>query len=695
VKLVSLELRNFKPFRNLTLPDGDGELPGGLIIIRGANSTGKSSLLEAILWALWGPTAVGLNNEELISFASSFCSVGLEFDVAGSRYKVKRTYDPADGMKVLLSKLESESWKRIADKSQSVGRALEGILNLEPSQALNTLLVRQGEVGVIAAATPTVLRDLLVKVYNIDLLGQMTKQLESLEGDLTSQTKALEDEFRPPEMIREQIEDAKSRIKEEQDDLEETKNERTRAQELLKSLPMPKTLKTVRDLIEELDRTEHENSQNIKLRDRELKAAGLGDSSPKITRARVASLNKESQRLEKERGAAEAKQSEINVEIGKSKGMIQDLEEKIEQLHIPADSEEGVGIVCPTCQRPLSDEESKDLVAEYRNALEEHGLRIEELEKQKESIPRQLREKEERLRVIPKLIDATERVVEQEREVKRSASQAEKIARRLGQALSRMEVETIQKLLEKHDASSVDDLQNTILKIQETLNHLKTRQESAGRRIKNERQTVKELKGKEAEMKELGARIETMKELKNHATYVRRKLVSGFIADYVFQKRLIGIIRKATNQYVSSFTNAQYTSIDLEPTPAKGRSGAGLVLKVWDERDKANKKTSQLSFGDRTAISLGLRLGISRTMSSIRPIRDSPSISPRMRCVLLDEPLGGLDKGRRTSVVRNLVNDESFEQIFLITHTDVQGWEGVPVIEVNKSGATSTAVLSE
>jgi ABC-type molybdenum transport system ATPase subunit/photorepair protein PhrA len=63
--------------------------------------------------------------------------------------------------------------------------------------------------------------------------------------------------------------------------------------------------------------------------------------------------------------------------------------------------------------------------------------------------------------------------------------------------------------------------------------------------------------------------------------------------------------------------------------------------------------------------------------------------------VLLDEPLGGLDKGRRSSVVRNLVNDESFEQIFLITHTDVQGWEGVPVIEVNKSGATSTAVLSE
>jgi hypothetical protein len=29
----------------------------------------------------------------------------------------------------------------------------------------------------------------------------------------------------------------------------------------------------------------------------------------------------------------------------------------------------------------------------------------------------------------------------------------------------------------------------------------------------------------------------------------------------------------------------------------------------------------------------------------------------------------------------------------LITHTDVQGWEGIPVIDVSKTGASSNAVL--
>jgi DNA repair exonuclease SbcCD ATPase subunit len=232
-----------------------------------------------------------------------------------------------------------------------------------------------------------------------------------------------------------------------------------------------------------------------------------------------------------------------------------------------------------------------------------------------------------------------------------------------------------------------------VAKFESTLKEAKKSTKEIEDNIKREELLISDYEGKEALMKQMGAEIAEMKQTLEHAKYVRRKLVSGFVADYVFQKRLIGIIRSATNQYVRFFTNGQYTSIDLEPTQSTKRSGPGLLLKIWDERDQAWKKTGQLSYGDRTAISLGLRLGISRTMSSIRPLRDSPVITPRVRSVLLDEPLGGLDKTRRESVVTNLVNDKNFEQIFLITHTDVQGWEGVPVIEVAKAGSSSTATL--
>jgi hypothetical protein len=39
------------------------------------------------------------------------------------------------------------------------------------------------------------------------------------------------------------------------------------------------------------------------------------------------------------------------------------------------------------------------------------------------------------------------------------------------------------------------------------------------------------------------------------------------------------------------------------------------------------------------------------------------------------------------------MNDASFEQIFLITHTDIQEWDEVPMIDVTKSGSSSVATL--
>jgi DNA repair exonuclease SbcCD ATPase subunit len=269
----------------------------------------------------------------------------------------------------------------------------------------------------------------------------------------------------------------------------------------------------------------------------------------------------------------------------------------------------------------------------------------------------------------------------------------EKSKQELKSLLDKSGIGSIENLLETHGAKSVLELERRVAVQKGRLESLSEESKTITENIDSERKQIEELKKLKVEMKEIGAQIKILKNLREHANYVRLKLVSGFVADYVVQKRLIGIIRAATNQYVRAFTNDQYTGVDLEPTRGRGRSGSGLALKIKDERDNAVKKASQLSFGDRTAISLSLRLGISRTMSSIRPFKDSPAISPRVRCVLLDEPLGGLDKKRRTAVVNNLVNDVSFRQILLITHTDVQEWENIPSIDVTKTGNTSTATL--
>jgi exonuclease SbcC len=693
VKLLRLELKNFKPFRNLELPEGEGELPGGLILIRGPNSTGKSSIFEGILWALWGPDAVRLTNDDIISFTSTWCKAVLVFEVAGTRYKIDRSYSSAKGMAVVLYTRMEDAWKRIANKSKSVSKELVQILNLELKQALDTLMVRQGEVAEIADASATDLRNLIVRVYNIGLLDKMSDHLKNLELDLETQNKILQDDYIRPKHIEEQIDDTRERIEDYERSLESNEAEAGAIQGHLKEMPDPEGLEAIHVLTQAVERMEGEHSSSGRHRDSDLADAGLSSADAEVVRARLKILKKETKRYESNREKLETETTEVDRELGAIAATKTDLSEKIVTLEgVSVDGDSGV-TECPTCAKPLSAEERKNLLVEYRQTLKQDEEKAMTLKGRCVEVSNEVRGFEEHLSDISKAYDAVCRIKEKQKDVDAAEKRLEKQRAKLLDAIKKAGVTDIESLLKKHGAKSVLDLQRRLDVLSTKLGEIVGQCDSFRKFIDREQDTVKELEAKSVKMSELGAEIDSLKSLNEHAKYVRLKLVSGFVADYVVQKRLLGIIKGATNEYVRAFTNDQYAGIDLVPTAARGRSGAGLALKIHDQRDNAIKKTTQLSFGDRTAVSLGLRLGISRTMSSIRPLRDSPSLAPRIRCVMLDEPLGGLDTNRRASVVSNLVNDQSFEQILLITHTDIQGWDSVPAIEVSKSGSSATAKL--
>lgn len=692
MKLLSIRLRSFKPFHELQLPDDGSDLPTGLILVRGSNSTGKSSLFEAILWGLWGADAVKLDNDELVSFGSASCEVTLVFEVQGIQYKIHRSYGLDKRMSVTLFTKSKAQWKPIADKSGSVASKLEEILNLQLKQALNTLLVRQGEVATIASATPSDLRDLLVKVYNIELLDQMENHLENLETDVTDKVEALGQEYEAPERVEERVEKASRRIAELEERLAAKNRQKAALESQIETLPKADVLSEMLEITSDIEEKDREYEHAVSARDKEIASAGLADSEDVVVRARQDLLTRELERLTEQRSRTQFEVTAADQEIGGLSRVDKDLLKQVETLQ--GATESGVeGMKCPTCSKPLSLKERDQILADYRKTLNHDASRRDELTKQKAKLAAAMRAIDERLLAIPRAIDALKRLSERQVEVDGAKVASKESRRKLESFLSSLGISNLEVLLSKFNARSPDELQRIVDRVNDQLEPLREEIDTIQKDINGEREDMGELESKVVRMRELWAEIAGMKKLVEHTKYVRRNLVKGFISDYVVQKRLIGIIRAATNQYVQSFTNGQYTRVDLEPTPGMAKYGAGLVLKIHDHRDNADKKASQLSYGDRTAVSLALRLGISRTMSRIRPLKDSPAYSPRVQCVLLDEPLGGLDKERRASVVENLTSDQSFKQIFLITHTDVPNLQGVSVIEVTKSGTGSTATL--
>jgi DNA repair exonuclease SbcCD ATPase subunit len=596
-------------------------------------------------------------------------------------------------MAAILYTRTGDAWKRFADKSKSVSNELMQILNLGFQQALNTLLVRQGEVAQIANARPGELRDLIVRVYNIELLHKMSDHLKSLELDLETRISIHEADFTPPKAIEDEIERIEKRIKDHKLSFKSHKADAKATKTLLKEMPNSEGLAAIQLMTQDTERAEQEYKSHMRYRDSDLINAGLASADMEVVRARLKTLKKEIKRYGSSLKTIKAEITEVDRKLGAIDAIAKDLREKIEVLeNVSADDDSGIA-ECPTCSKPLSNEERERLLTKYQQKLKQDKAGAGTLTNRREALSEELRSTDERLSDFSNALDAVRRIKEKQNDVDRAEKRLEKQRAKLADAIEMVGVSEVESLLKKHKAKSILELQERLNNYSKAYGNSIIQCNLFRDLISKEQLNIKDAKANSVKMSELEAEIGSLKSLNEHTKYVRLKLVSGFVADYVVQKRLLGIIKDATNQYVRAFTNNQYTGIDLVSTTARGRSGSGLLLKIHDQRDDATKKTTQLSFGDRTAVSLGLRLGISRTMSSIRPLRDSPSIAPRIRCVMLDEPLGGLDKSRRASVVSNLVNDQSFEQILLITHTDIQGWDDVPAIEVSKSGSAAIAKL--
>jgi exonuclease SbcC len=161
VRLNHLRLKNFRQHADTSI-----DFDTGLTGIIGPNGSGKTTILEAIAWALYGMPAARGTREGIRSLrapARAGVKVELDFDLAGHRYRVVRSMSTAE---LYLDGAASP----IANSLKGVTELLRRRLGMSQQEFFNTYFTGQKELSVMAAMGPAERAQFLSRVLGYERL---------------------------------------------------------------------------------------------------------------------------------------------------------------------------------------------------------------------------------------------------------------------------------------------------------------------------------------------------------------------------------------------------------------------------------------------------------------------------------------------------------------------------------------------
>lgn len=167
---AKLSIRNFLCYREC--PPLDFQYVR-LACLTGENGNGKSALLDAITWALWGK-ARSNDNSELLSLGQSEMEVEFEFFVGEARYRVIRKYRKtgtkgAGQTSVEFQALDTDRWRPLSGSTVSeTQQAIINVLKLTYETFINSAFLVQGRADAFTIKRPAERKQVLADILGLE-----------------------------------------------------------------------------------------------------------------------------------------------------------------------------------------------------------------------------------------------------------------------------------------------------------------------------------------------------------------------------------------------------------------------------------------------------------------------------------------------------------------------------------------------
>ncbi|MGI5141602.1 MULTISPECIES: AAA family ATPase [unclassified Streptomyces] len=196
MRLHRLDITAFGPFGGTQQVDFDELSAAGLFLLHGPTGAGKTSVLDAVCYALYGAvpgarqSGQGLNLRSDHAAAQTRTEVRLELTVAGRRLEITRqppwerpkkrgTGTTTDKAQTWLREYDSAAgaWKSLSRSHQEIGEEITQLLGMSREQFCQVVLLPQGDFARFLRADAEARAKLLGRLFDTHRFAEVEKRL--------------------------------------------------------------------------------------------------------------------------------------------------------------------------------------------------------------------------------------------------------------------------------------------------------------------------------------------------------------------------------------------------------------------------------------------------------------------------------------------------------------------------------------
>ncbi|MBW2965963.1 AAA family ATPase [Candidatus Woesearchaeota archaeon] len=685
--LKSVKLENIRSYLNQTI-----SFPSGSVLLSGDVGSGKSSILLAIEFALFGIRRKHLSGSSLLRHGNNQGSVELAFDIDGKEVIVKRV------LKRGKKDIQQDSGYIVINGIKKQGTAVElktDILNLlgYPKELITksknlvyryTVYTPQEEMKQILTEEQDERLDTLRKVFGIDRYKRIRENSTIIIRELKDKIKQgnvriedLENKKKQKEERKKQVSELDLRLKELAPKLEDIGRKINESKEGLKQIE--EKIKEQLGIKKELElcdvqlRNKLEQREENKKREEEftkqinlLKEEVKGKTEVNIEKLREEIRENEKQ-IESENKKIFETRSKIN-EFEIRKRNSSEIKTKILSIN-----------KCPTCEQDVSKEYKESVLTRENQLIQKCDIRIKELTEEIAGVERRLqvynqelnnkKKNEQEFSVIKLRIDSLK---EKENNLKNISLMQEKIKEEIGR-INTKKLELSKKVVEDNE-------------IEEANNKL--------------RQKIDSLVNEDTNLKISKAKFEREKEVINRDLVVLDKEIE----EKIKIKKRIGYIVELQNWFDSYFIKLMSTiekqvmlniyhefnelfqnwfGMLMEDESISARLDEEFIPII--EQNGYETDISHLSGGERTAAALAYRLALNKVINDLmKGIKTKDMI-------ILDEPTDGFSS-EQLDKVRDVLEQIGVNQTIIVSHESKIESFVDNVIRINKNEHVSEVI---